>query len=195
MKRHAPATERNREPILEILRGVLPVSGTLLEIAAGTGQHAAFFAAAFPGLQWQPTDGSPESLPSIAAWREDGPPNLLPPRVLDVSAPWSVDACDAILCINMVHISPIEATEGLMRGAGELLPSGAPLVTYGPYKIDGAHTAPSNASFDESLRSRDPSWGIRDIGELETIAAKSELVLAERHAMPANNFTLVWRRQ
>lgn len=195
MKRHAPATARNREPILEILRGVLPATGTLLEIAAGTGEHAVFFAAAFPNLQWQPTDGSADSLPSIAAWCE-GAENILPPIVLDASAPtWPLDRCDAILCINMIHISPFEATEGLMRGAGARLPSGAPLVTYGPYKIEGAHTAPSNASFDESLRARDPSWGVRDMAELETIAARSGLVLAERHAMPANNFTLVWRRQ
>ncbi|MAQ18328.1 MAG: SAM-dependent methyltransferase [Sandaracinus sp.] len=197
MRRHAPATSRNRDPILEVLRRVLPDRGRVLEIAAGTGEHALHFAAAFPGLEWQPTDPDAAARESIAAWRDaEGTPNLRAPLDLDVTQPaWPLAQAAAVVAINMIHISPIEASEGLMRGAGAILPSGAPLVTYGPYRIDGAHTAPSNAAFDESLKARDPRWGVRDLAELEALAAAHGLHLEERVTMPANNFTLVWRKQ
>ena len=197
MQRHAPATERNRDPILEVLRRVLPDRGRVLEIAAGTGEHALYFAAALPNLEWQPTDPDPSARDSIAAWRDaEGTDNLRAPLDLDVTqGAWPMAQAAAVVAINMIHISPIEASEGLMRGAGALLPSGAPLVTYGPYRVDGAQTAASNEAFDASLRSRDPRWGVRDIGELEALAAPHGLVLDERVPMPANNFTLVWRKR
>ena len=196
MRRHAPATLRNREPLLEVLKRVLPASGRVLEIAAGSGEHAVFFATAFPRLEWQPSDPDPGALASIEAWRRDeGPENLRAPLRLDVThGTWPVAQASAIVCINMIHISPIAASEGLMRGASALLPSGAPLVTYGPYRIDGEHTAPSNAAFDQSLRQRDPRWGVRDVAELEALAEPHGLTLEERVPMPANNFTLVWRK-
>lgn len=195
MKRDAPATHRNREPLREVLAGVLP-DGLVLEVASGTGQHARFFAEAFPKLQWQPTDPDEVSRASIAAWRDDsGPANLLAPLELDAtSQQWPIDSCDAVVCINMIHISPIEASAGLMRGAARLLAPGAPLVTYGPYRIDGEHTAPSNEQFDASLKSRDPRWGIRDIDELRFLATLHGFKLEAKHEMPANNFTLIWRR-
>jgi hypothetical protein len=197
MRRHAPATARNRDPILTVLKRVLPEQGRVLEIAAGTGEHACFFAAALPGLEWQPTDQDPAARASIEAHRVQADlPNLRAPLALDASSEtWPIAQASAIVAINMIHISPIEASAGLFRGAGALLPSGAPLVTYGPYKVDDAHTAPSNAAFDQSLRSRDPSWGVRDLGELEVLAEPHGLVLEERVSMPANNFTLVWRKR
>jgi len=195
VKRHAPATERNREPILEVLRRVLPAQGTLLEIAAGTGEHAVFFASAFPGLRWVPSDPDAGARASIAAHAAEASlSNLKAVVALDASADeWPVEAAEAILCVNMIHISPLAATVGLFRGAARVLPSGGVLVTYGPYTIDGVHTAPSNEAFDASLRSRDPRWGVRDVAELEAVAAP-HLALSERVAMPANNFTLVWTR-
>ena len=197
MRRHAPATLRNRDPILTVLRRVLPDRGRVLEIAAGTGEHAAYFASALPHLEWLPSDPDPAARASIDAYREAAAlPNLHAALDLDASSdPWPIAEAAAIVAINMIHISPIAATEGLMRGAGALLPAGAPLVTYGPYKVDGAHTAPSNEAFDRSLRSRDPSWGVRDIATLEALAESHGLEHTERVAMPANNFTLVWRRR
>jgi hypothetical protein len=197
MLRHAPATERNREPILEVLERVLPDHGHVLEVAAGTGQHAVFFAAQFPHLEWQPTDHDPGARESIEAWRAaEGTPNLRAPLDLDAtSGTWPVAQAAAVVCINMIHISPIEATEGLFRGAGDILPTGAPLITYGPYKLEGEHTAPSNEAFDRSLRSRDPRWGVRDVAELEALAEPHGLFVEERVPMPANNFTLVWRKR
>jgi SAM-dependent methyltransferase len=195
MKRRAPATERNREPIAAVLREVLPERGTLLEIASGTGEHAAYFSGLFPDMAWQPSDPDPEALASIEAWRaEAGVPNLLEPLRLDAAADtWPVDAADAILCINMVHISPWAATEGLMRGAGRLLPPGGPLILYGPYRRAGVPTAPSNEAFDQSLRSRDPRWGLRDLEAVEAEAAANGLGLARVVEMPANNLTVVFR--
>lgn len=195
MKRCAPATERNREPIAALLREMLPERGTLLEIASGTGEHAVYFAGCFPALRWQPTDPDPEALASIQAWRDDfGPENLLEPLRLDAAAePWPVASADAILCVNMVHISPWAATEGLMRGAGRLLSPGAPLVLYGPYRRAGVPTAPSNEAFDESLRARNPEWGLRDLGEVEAEAGRHGLRLERVAEMPANNLTLVFR--
>ena len=195
-KRHAPATQRNREPILEVLRQVLPQTGLLLEVASGTGEHAVFSAGAFPGLQWQPTDADPDALESIAAWRAEAKlPNLLAPLPLDVTAPeWPVAQADAILCINMVHISPWEATVALMAGAGRVLPPGGVLYLYGAYRENGAHTAPSNEAFDQDLRRRNPEWGVRDLEEVADLAGDHRLELVERILMPANNLSLVFRR-
>lgn len=194
--RSSPAALRNRGPIAEVLAEVLPPRGLVLEIASGTGVHAASFAAAFPGLVWQPTDRDPEALASIAAHAQAaGLANLRSPLPLDVSAPvWPVRVADAIVCINMIHIAPWAACEGLMAGAGEVLPAGAPLYLYGPYRREGRHTAPSNAAFDADLRARDPAWGVRDMDEVAAAAARRGLLLAQVVAMPANNFSLIFRR-
>ncbi|MEA3061817.1 MAG: hypothetical protein QOJ94_1598 [Sphingomonadales bacterium] len=196
MKAHAPAAGRNREPIATALRGVLPDEGVVLEIASGTGQHAVHFARLFPGLVWQPTDRDSEALASIAAWRgEAGLANLLPPLRLDASqADWPVSAADAILCVNMVHISPWEATAGLMRGAGSLLAPGAPLVLYGAYIREGTPTAPSNLAFDESLKARNPGWGLRTLEAVCAEADKNGLAFERLFEMPANNLILVFRK-
>ncbi|NNC19854.1 DUF938 domain-containing protein [Corallococcus exiguus] len=196
MKRHAPATERNREPLLAVLREVLPTEGTLLEVASGTGQHAAFFAKAFPGLTWQPTDGDPSSLESIDAWRvEEGLANVLPARLLDASSDaWPVEHADAVLCVNMIHISPWAACQGLMRGAARVLRPGGRLVLYGPYFVEGKEAAPSNLAFDESLRARDPSWGVRELGAVTAEAARHGLQRERVVEMPSNNLTVVFRR-
>jgi len=195
-RRHAPAAARNRDPILEVLRRVLPERGEVLEIAAGTGEHACYFARALPGLSWQPTDPDPGARASIDAWREhEGLPNLRPALALDVTEqPWPAERADAIVNINMIHISPWEATEALLRGASATLSEGGVLVTYGPYRIGGAHTADSNARFDASLRAREPSWGVRDLDDLIQTAAEHGLRYEERVAMPANNFCVVYRR-
>jgi hypothetical protein len=196
MKRSAPATERNREPIAAVLREVLPERGLLLEIASGTGEHAVFFAGLFPGLRWQPTDPDPTALASIRAWCDEaGPENLLQPRQLDAAAGrWPVASADAILCVNMVHISPWAATAGLMRGAGRVLAAGAPLVLYGPYRRAAVPTAPSNEAFDESLKARNPEWGLRDLEAVEAEAEGQGLRLERVVEMPANNLTIVLRR-
>lgn len=196
-KGFAPAAERNREPILEVLARVLPRSGLVLEVASGTGQHASYFSERLPTLRWQPSDASPEALQSIEAWiAEVGRQNLLPPLELDArSETWPIREADALLCINMIHISPWETTAGLFQGASALLGPGAHLITYGPYRLHGGHTAPSNAAFDESLRSRDPRWGVRDIDELTELGARTGFFLEERVDMPANNMTLVWTRR
>ena len=193
----SPSTARNREPILEVLKPRLPAQGLVLEIAAGAGEHAVYNAAALPGLRWQPTDPSPDALTSIAAWRDHaGLPNLLPPLLLDAVAPdlWPVQAADAVVNINMIHISPWSATQGLMAGAGRLLPTGGGLFLYGPYLEQDVQTAPSNLAFDQSLRSRDPAWGIRDVEDVAALAAGHGLRLSERIAMPANNLVLVLRK-
>lgn len=196
MKRRAPATERNREPIASVLREVLTASGTVLEVASGTGEHAACFAALFPTFLWQPSDPDPEALASIRAWREEsGLANLLEPVLLDAAAEdWPLVAADAILCVNMVHISPWAATVGLLRGAGRLLEAGAPLILYGPYRRAGVPTAPSNEAFDASLRSRDPQWGLRELEAVAAEAALRGLRLDRVVEMPANNLTIVFRR-
>lgn len=196
-KQHAPATLRNREPIAEVLALELPASGTLLEIAAGTGEHAVFLAERFPALAWVPTDPSPEAAASIAAYRDEYPgTNLSAPLLLDAAQPegWPVAEAAAILCINMVHISPWEATLGLFRGAASLLSSGGPLVLYGPYIEAGVETAPSNLDFDESLRMRDARWGLRAAEALDDLARKHGMARSARHAMPANNIMLVYRK-
>jgi hypothetical protein len=197
--RSAPSTARNREPILRVLQPRLPERGLVLEIAAGAGEHAVFCAAALPHLDWRPTDADPEALASIAAWREHaGLANLLPPLRLDASAPvdgWPVREADAVVSINMIHISPWASTEGLMAGAGRLLPAGGQLFLYGPFVEPDVPTAPSNLAFDESLRMRNPAWGVRHLDKVAAIAAAHDLALLERIAMPANNLTLVFRKR
>lgn len=193
----SPATARNKDLILEVLRQHFPASGLVLEIASGAGEHALHMAANLPGLTWQPTDPDPQALASIAAWRaQAGSANLLAPVELDAARPdlWPVNAADAIVCINMIHISPWAATEGLFAGAGRLLPAEGVLVTYGPYLEDAVETAPSNLAFDASLKSRNPAWGIRRREDVEALAAGHGLALQARIAMPANNLSLVFRR-
>ncbi|HTH98495.1 MAG TPA: DUF938 domain-containing protein [Stellaceae bacterium] len=193
----SPATARNRGPILDVLKPRLPKGGVVLEIASGAGEHAVFNAAALPHLQWQPTDQDTAALESITTWREHaGLPNLLPPLRLDAAHPdgWPVDKADAILAINMVHISPWSSTEGLMTGAGRLLSEGGLLFLYGPYIESDVETVPSNRAFDLDLRRRNPAWGLRHLDEVAALAAVHRLVLSERIAMPANNLTLVFRK-
>jgi hypothetical protein len=195
-KGHAPATLRNRDPIAAVLAEELPQSGLLLEVAAGTGEHAAFFAPRFPQLIWQPSDPDADALASIEAWRRDADAaNLRAPLHLDAAASdWPIYAADAILCINMIHISPPAATRGLMARAGRLLPAGAPLVLYGPFLEPDVETVASNLAFDASLKSRDGRWGLRDIGWVDDLAAAAGLSRNRRVAMPANNLVLVYRR-
>lgn len=199
VKQHAPAALRNREPIAEVLARELPASGTVLEIASGTGEHAVFFAGVFPALAWQPSDPTAEALASIAAYRDEYPgSNLAAPLLLDAADPdhWPVQDAAAILCINMVHISPWDATLGLFRGAARLLGSvgGGPLILYGPYIEKGVETAPSNLDFDANLKSRDPRWGLRRVEALDELAATHGMARSARHALPANNIMLVYRR-
>ena len=195
MRQNAPATTRNREPILGVMRRFLPARGFVLEIASGTGEHAAYLSAHFPELVWQPSDVSAGALASIEAWREEGSAQLLAPIRLDVTDdPWPVDEVQAVVNINMIHISPWEACRALMRGAGQILAPGGLLLTYGPYRLGGQHTAPSNEAFDASLRERDPAWGVRDLEDVIAEAESCGLVFEERVAMPANNFTVIYRR-
>lgn len=197
MKRHAPATERNREAIADVLVAELPASGSVLEIASGTGEHAVFFAARFAGLCWQPSDPDAEAVASIAAYREEyAGDNLAAPLLLDASSPdsWPVNHADAILCINMVHISPWAATKGLFEGGARCLGArNLPLILYGPYFEQGVKTAASNLEFDASLQARDPSWGVRDAEKVDALAAAHGLTRTARYALPANNLVLVYR--
>lgn len=194
-RRHAPATARNREPIAAVLAEALPAHGLVLEVASGSGEHAAFFADRFPALTWQPSDPDDDSLASIADWCA-GLANVLPALAIDAAdADWPVAAADAILCVNMVHISPWEATLGLMSGAGRLLAQGAPLILYGPYRQRDVPTAESNEAFDVSLRSRNPAWGLRYIEDVSAAAVACGLLLERIVAMPANNLSLVFRRE
>lgn len=195
-KRHAPATERNRDAILAVLRDELPSSGLVLEVASGSGQHVVHFAAALPALDWQPSDPDPAALVSIESWRQEaGLPNVRPPLRLDASADWPVERADAILCVNMVHISPWEATLGLMKGAGAVLPPGGLLYLYGPYLRENVETAPSNLAFDASLKARDPQWGLRRVEDVIAAAEGEGLVLRRLLEMPANNLSLIFRRR
>ena len=191
----APATQRNREPILDVARQHFPKAGIVLEVAAGSGEHAVFLASHFPGLHWYPTDPDPKARNSINAWREHArAKNVSAAAELDVcSDRWPIERADVIVNINMIHVAPWQACIGLMRGAGRLLGAGGLLIMYGPYMIDGAHTAPSNEAFDQSLRSRNPAWGVRDFREVVAEAKVNGLQLTERIPMPANNFTLVFR--
>lgn len=197
MKRRAPAVERNREPLLEVLRRVVPERGLFLEVASGTGEHCIFFATHLPGLLFQPSDIGNEQLESIEAWREEANlPNVRPARRLDVlsSEPWHDAPLDVVFCANMIHIAPPPALVGLVQGAARHLASGGLLVTYGPYRMGGKHTAPSNERFEEWLRAQDPSFGVRDLEELTARAAEVGLLLEETIPMPANNFTAVFRK-
>lgn len=193
-RQHYPAADRNREPILAVLRETLPSTGLVLEIASGTGQHASFFASQLAGIVWQPSDPSPAARASIASYCEDLT-NVRAPLDLDVTRrPWPVEHADAIVNINMIHISPWLACEALMEGAAELLAPGAPLFLYGPFMRGGRHTAPSNEEFDQSLRARDPAWGVRDVDDVAREGARRGLVLERVVEMPANNLSVVFRR-
>jgi len=195
---HYAHVARNREPILAVLRRVLPVRGLVLEVASGSGEHAAYFAKSLPALTWQPTDPDPRALASIAAYGADagGAANLLAPLCLDATVkPWPVARADALVCINMIHITPWAVTEALMAGAERTLAANAPLYLYGPYQIDGRHTAASNQAFDAWLRAQNPEWGVRDLGVVIDVAARHGLALAETVPMPANNLSVIFRRR
>ncbi len=180
-----------------MLREALPKQGLVLEIASGTGEHAVHFARQFPNIVWQPSDPDPEALSSIEAWRQEaGDANLLQPFQLDVSAEaWPLGRADAIVCINMVHISPWAAAEGLMRGAGQVLGSGGLLYLYGPYRQAGVETAPSNEAFDFSLKSRNPEWGLRYLEDVAAEAALHGFALEKVVPMPANNLSVLFRKE
>lgn len=198
MKRHAPATVRNREAIVRVLMQELPESGRVLEIASGSGEHAVFFAEHFPNLDWQPSDTDPDAIASILAYQaEFGGANLAIPMVLNASAPgtWEILGADAIVCINMIHISPWSATEGLFEGAARVLSGkGLPLILYGPFFEQDIEPAASNRAFDEGLRLRNAQWGIRYVEDLDKLAQRNGMVRTSRHEMPANNLTLVYRQ-
>jgi SAM-dependent methyltransferase len=193
---HHPHVARNREPILDVLRRVLPAHGLVLEVASGSGEHAAFFANGLPSVSWQPSDMDAKALASVAAFQANsGALNLLAPVRLDVTAAqWPVERADAIVNCNMIHISPWAACEGLIAGAERILPVGGILYLYGPYRIDGRHTAPSNEEFDANLRGRNAAWGIRDLGEVTALATRHGLTLVETVQMPANNLSVIFRR-
>ncbi len=192
----APATLRNREPILDVLRGVFPTSGLVLEIASGSGEHVMHFAQHLPHLTFQPSDPDAAALQSIAAWtRDSGVTNVLPPVMLDASSnDWPLTTADAIICINMIHISPWRASEGLMRGAAKLLRTGAPLYLYGPYRRADVITAPSNEAFDADLKSRNAEWGLRDLEAVAKLAQSTGFSAPAITEMPANNLSVVFRR-
>lgn len=196
-RRHAPATLRNRDAILAVLRRVLPAEGVMLEIASGTGEHAAYMASRLSSeLRWQPSDGDADSLASIDT-HATGNPRILPAVQIDVMSPnWPIKKADALFCANMIHIAPWQASQGLLAGAGKVLRAGAPLILYGPFRRNGAHTAPSNEAFDASLKSRDPSWGIRCLDtEIAPLAERHGLALEEIVAMPANNLSVIFSRR
>jgi len=195
-RQYRPHVARNRDAILDVLRRVLPPKGVVLEIASGSGEHAAYFAQSLPALDWQPTDPDPDALASIAAHRAyAGLANLLAPLRIDVTAKeWPVDRADAVMCCNMIHIAPWAACIGLIAGAARMLSTGGLLYLYGPYKIGGRHTAPTNQAFDEQLRARDPAWGIRDLDDVTALAGRHGFTLAETVPMPANNLSVIFRR-
>lgn len=196
-KRESPAAQRNREPIADVLADVLPERGIVLEMASGTGEHVVHFAKRFAHLDWYPSDPDAGARASIAAHvAQAGLANVMPPLALDAAASeWPLDAADAIVCINMVHISPWQATEGLFAGAARLLPPmDGPLILYGPYLEREVETAPSNLAFDESLKARDPRWGLRDLADVDALAKRHGFTRTLRVAMPANNLIVVYRK-
>ena len=195
-RRSAPAALRNRGPIAEVLDDWLPKSGLVLEIASGTGEHAAYFAEVFPKFDWQPSDVHDDALTSISAWRKEvGFPNLRSPVILDASSDnWPIDRADTVLSINMVHISPWASALGLIDGAARILPSGGPLILYGPWLKDDITTAESNLAFDSDLKYRDSDWGLRRVEDFASAAAEKGLLLEQIRAMPANNLMLLFRR-
>lgn len=196
MKQHFPATARNREPILTLLKEELPPDGSVFEVASGSGEHAAYFAPRLPGIRWQPSDADPVLVESIAAWREDGAATgLLAPVRFDVSRDdWPVAEADAVVAINLIHIAPWSVTEALFSGARDVLGEGGLVFLYGPYRRNGQHTAPSNAEFDASLKSRDPAWGVRDLDEVAAVASIHGFRLVRVVPMPANNLSVMFRR-
>ncbi|NCP14965.1 MAG: DUF938 domain-containing protein [Sphingomonadales bacterium] len=200
-KQHAPATQRNRDAITDVLAHTLPASGAVLEIAAGTGEHAVFFAGAFPHLGWHPTDPSHDAVASIAAYREDyAGDNLAAPLILDAAEPgtWpvaKVRAFDACVCINMIHISVWDATIGLFEGCARVLTQAAPLILYGPYLEADVETTASNLEFDQSLKMRNPAWGLRQLHDVDSVASDHGFARVGRYQMPANNLMLVYRKR
>jgi hypothetical protein len=195
-RRSAPAALRNREPIAQVLGEWLPQSGLVLEVASGTGEHVVHFAKAFPKLQWQPSDVDSGALESIKAWRREAAlANVREPIVVDsAQADWPLDRADAVLNINMVHISPWKAALGLLDGAAKLLEDGAPLILYGPWLTDSIPTAPSNRAFDSDLRRRNPEWGLRRVEDFAAEAGRRGFELVEQQQMPANNLMLLFRK-
>ncbi|MCJ2542129.1 DUF938 domain-containing protein [Thermostichus vulcanus] len=202
-RRHAPATLRNRDPILRVLEQVLPSSGRVLEVGSGTGEHAVYFAPRLPHCIWQPSEPDPELCRSIQAWQAEFPAaNLRPPIPLDVRDPiWPVETpspdppTTAMVSINLIHISPWASCLGLMAGAGRILPPDGILYLYGPFRCQGEHTAPSNAQFDASLRAENPEWGVRDLENVVEVAEQKGLILKEVIPMPANNLSVVFQRK
>lgn len=196
MRRQAPAVARNRQPILEVLRPQLPAQGLVLEIASGSGEHIVHFAAALPRLSFQPSDPDEVARASIDDWaRTEALANVRPALALDASAAtWPVNKADAVVCINMIHISPWESAIGLMRGAAKLLPAGGLLFLYGPYHRNGQPTSASNADFDRDLRRRNPAWGVRDLEAVTALAVEHGFGAPEIVAMPANNLSVIFRR-
>lgn len=195
VRKHAPATLRNRDAIASVLREVLPGEGLVLELASGSGEHVVHFASLFPGLTWQPSDPDASALVSIEAWRADaGLPNVLPPLRIDAeTSTWPIDSAAAMLCINMIHISPWAATVGLIAGVRRTLAEGGPLYLYGPFLQAGVDLAPSNAAFDASLRERNPAWGLRALEDVIALANSQGFVLDRIVPMPANNLSVVFR--
>jgi SAM-dependent methyltransferase len=193
---HAPSAARNRDPILNVLRRFLPARGVVLELASGSGEHTVHFAQALPALAFQPSDPDTVARASIDAWiAAAGLPNIRPAIALDAKVqPWPIDAADAVLCINMIHIAPWEAAVGLVSGAASLLPPGGLLYLYGPYRRNGGHTAPSNEAFDRSLRARTPAWGIRDLEAVADLAAAHGFAPPAVEQMPANNLSLIFSK-
>jgi len=193
----APSAARNREPILAMLKAHLPPRGLVLEVASGSGEHIVHFAQAFPGLDFQPSDADRQARVSIDAWRDEaGLQNVRPAIAVDAAAgSWPISAADAVLCINMIHIAPWDAAAGLMRGAAALLRPVGMLYLYGPFRRDGAHTAPSNEAFDRSLRQQNPEWGVRDLEAVTALAHAHGFAEPIIEAMPANNLSLVFRKR
>ena len=195
-QRSAPAALRNREPIVHVLAEWLPATGLVLEIASGSGEHALFFAERFPSLEWQPSDVHPDALASISAWRDTADlPNLRAPMTVDAAlAAWPIERADAILSINMVHISPWASALGLLEGASRLLQPGAPLILYGPWLKDDIETVPSNLDFDADLKRRNSAWGLRRVEDFAAAAQPRGFALEDVRRMPANNLMMLWRK-
>ena len=195
-RQFSPSAARNRDPILAVLQRVLPTAGLVLELGSGTGEHAVHFARHLPALRWLPSDADPAAMASITDWvAHAASPNLLPPLCFELAAtPWPVSAADAIVAINVLHYSPWETTPALFSCAAGGLPAGGVVVCYGPYRRGGAHTAPSNADFDQWLRSVDARFAVRDLEAVEAEAQRCGFVLEDVVGMPANNFSLVFRR-
>jgi len=196
-KKHAPAAQRNKDAILGVLRDILPHSGSVLEIASGTGEHIVHFAEQLDHLDWQPSDPHPQAVRSICAWRDEKQrDNIAAPLTIDTrKTPWPIRSADAVLCINMVHISPWEATVALFENAANLLKAGAPLYLYGPYFQSAVETAASNAAFHKNLQKRDSRWGLRDVSQMDQLAERSGFQLSQLIEMPANNISLIFRRR